>query len=134
MVFKTKNLWPIKKTLIIPPKKFAFFTLTDAHKTLIKPLQWFFCQNPLMGVLDNFFPTGTYLGTGTTCVESETCYEKYPQKNKIKLHACICKLAFLLFANYCAVLLLAGLVFLFSANWACFFGCCFHVLFGNWVC
>ena len=30
------------------------------------PLQWFFCQNPLMGVLDNFFPTGTYTGIGTS--------------------------------------------------------------------
>ena len=33
-----------------------------------------------MGVLDNFFPSGTYTGIGTTCVESETCYEKYHKK------------------------------------------------------
>ena len=33
-----------------------------------------------MGVLDNFFLTGTYTGIGTTCVESEKCYEKYHEK------------------------------------------------------
>ena len=26
----------------------------------------YLCQNPLMGVWDNFFPTGTYTGIGTS--------------------------------------------------------------------
>ena len=30
------------------------------------PSAMVFCQNPLMGVLDNFFPTGTYTGIGTS--------------------------------------------------------------------
>ena len=33
-----------------------------------------------MGVL-TVFSTGTYAIIGTTCVESETCYEKYQEKN-----------------------------------------------------
>ena len=32
-----------------------------------------------MGVLA-LFPTGTYAGIGTMCVESEICYEKYHGK------------------------------------------------------
>ena len=38
-----------------------------------------FYQKPLMGVLA-IFSTGTYAIIGTTCVESETCYEKYHEK------------------------------------------------------
>ena len=36
-------------------------------------------QNPLMGVLA-MFSAGTYAIIGTTCVESETRYEKYHEK------------------------------------------------------
>ena len=35
-----------------------------------------------MGVL-SIFSTGTYEIIGTTCVESETCYEKYLEKKNI---------------------------------------------------
>ena len=38
-----------------------------------------FYQKPLMGVLV-IFSTSTYAIIGTTCVESETCYEKYHEK------------------------------------------------------
>ena len=34
-----------------------------------------------MGVLA-FFPTGTYAGIGTMCVEPEIYYEKYHEKKK----------------------------------------------------
>ena len=36
-------------------------------------------QTPPMGLL-TIFSTGTYAIIGTTCVESETCYEKYHEK------------------------------------------------------
>ena len=44
-----------------------YLTLWECYKLLgsqrgREPLQCFFCQNPLMGVLDNFFSTGTYTG------------------------------------------------------------------------
>ena len=38
-----------------------------------------FYQNPFMGDLA-IFSTGTYAIIGTTCVESETCNEKYHEK------------------------------------------------------
>ena len=34
-----------------------------------------------MGVLA-IFPTGTYAGIGTTCVQFEMCYEKHHKKKK----------------------------------------------------
>ena len=37
-----------------------------------------------MGVLA-IFSTGTYATIGTMCVESETCYEKYPKKLVLQL-------------------------------------------------
>ena len=40
-----------------------------------------FYQNPLMGDLA-IFSTGTYAIIGTTCVKSETCYEKYHENKK----------------------------------------------------
>ena len=38
-----------------------------------------FTKKKLMGALA-IFSTGTYAIIGTTCVESETCYEKYHKK------------------------------------------------------
>ena len=37
-----------------------------------------------MGVLAIFY-TGTYAIVGTTCVDSETCYEKYHEKKTYKV-------------------------------------------------
>ena len=39
-----------------------------------------FLQKPSHGGFGQFFPTGTYTGIGTTCVKSETGYEKYQKK------------------------------------------------------
>ena len=43
------------------------------------PLQWFI-EKTLSWGFWQFFSTGTYAIIGTTCVESETCYENYHEK------------------------------------------------------
>ena len=45
------------------------------------PLQWFL-PKPSHGGF-GIFSTGTYMGIGTMCVESEICYEKYYGKKRI---------------------------------------------------
>ena len=45
-----------------------------------------FLLKPSHGCFGNFFPTGTYEGIGTTCVESEICYENYHKKDLIVLN------------------------------------------------
>ena len=44
-----------------------------------------FCQNPLMGVLDNFFPTGTYTGIGTSVSSLKIVMKRTTKKKKIVL-------------------------------------------------
>ena len=44
-------------------------------------LLWFLPKHPHGGFSN--FSTGTYAIIGTTCVESETCYEKKPRKKNI---------------------------------------------------
>ena len=39
-----------------------------------------FCQNPLLGVLDNLFPYWYLYRNRYKCVESETFYKKYDEK------------------------------------------------------
>ena len=88
----------IQSNTLCPPKEDIFLTtfygryfssdvihVTNFHLGLWRQIAYqcatvlrFCCgfyQNPFMGVLA-IFSTGTYAIIGTTCVESETCYEK----------------------------------------------------------
>ena len=42
-------------------------------------LQWFLMK-PSYGVFGNFFPTGTYAGIGTTCIEFENVMKSATKK------------------------------------------------------
>ena len=53
-MFQNKKRMNNQKTLIIPPKNFAFFTLTEAHKTLIKWQKKLFFFTNLVTLSDNF--------------------------------------------------------------------------------
>ena len=58
------------------------------------PLQCFFCQNPFLGVLDNFFPTGTYTGIGTSASSL-----KHVMKSTTKKKYIICWIVHYIYAN-----------------------------------
>ena len=55
--------------------KIGFQKLSD-----LNDFKFILFPKPSHGDFGQFFPTGTYTGIGTTCVESETCYEKHHEK------------------------------------------------------